>query len=269
MNKLVTITSLILIYLISIFSGCVDDSQNDKLDEIYVNLDGSADFISIQDAINASKDNVFIYVRSGTYYESIIIDRPINLIGEGRDKTIISGKYLDYNVESIITINTEFCKVQGFMLKESTNSNLDGIKAAYSSNNSIINNSIIGLDHGIYLSSRSDYNLVKNNLVQNNTYGIRIQLSEHNNVIENTVINNSRGVYCCCSAMFNEIHFNNFYENRDYSGIETTGLVNYWNNNYWDDYTGVDDDNDGFGDTPYNIPRNDNKDSNPLMNPIE
>ena len=35
------------------------------------------------------------------------------------------------------------------------------------------------------------------------------------------------------------------------------GTLNYWDNgeigNYWDDYDGVDADNDGIGDTPFNI----------------
>ena len=37
--------------------------------------------------------------------------------------------------------------------------------------------------------------------------------------------------------------------------------------NYWDDYTGSDDDGDGIGDTPYSIPGGDNRDFYPLMYP--
>ena len=59
-----------------------------------------------------------------------------------------------------------------------------------------------------------------------------------------------------------------FFKNYEYNGIENSPLMNYWNNNYWDDYIGNDDDNDGYGDTPYNIPSGTDKDSKPLMNPF-
>ena len=36
--------------------------------------------------------------------------------------------------------------------------------------------------------------------------------------------------------------------------------------NYWDDYTGVDKNNDKRGDTPYNISGGSSQDMNPLLN---
>jgi hypothetical protein len=50
-----------------------------------------------------------------------------------------------------------------------------------------------------------------------------------------------------------------------------TDIVSWDNStlgNYWDDYSGLDDNQDGIGDTPYIIDEN-NKDNYPLMNPIE
>jgi parallel beta-helix repeat protein len=269
MKKQVASIIMILLFLIGIFSGCVEDSPKIIPNIIFVNPDGSADYISIQDAINVSNDNGIIYVSNGTFYEFLTIEKPINLIGEGIERTFLSGIYVTEGIESLILIQSKNCSIEGFTLIESSNSQLDGIKAINSFNISILNNSIIGFNHGIYFTTSSDYNFILNNFVKNNLYGIRIQLSEYNNITRNTLTNNSRGVFCCCSAKYNEIHFNNFYENRDYNGYETNNLVNYWDNNYWDDYIGVDDNNDGFGDTSYNIPRNNNNDSKPLMNPFE
>ena len=48
--------------------------------------------------------------------------------------------------------------------------------------------------------------------------------------------------------------------------------TNIWYNsslqegNYWSDYTGVDNNHNGIGDTPYNIPGGSNQDLYPLWN---
>jgi len=54
-----------------------------------------------------------------------------------------------------------------------------------------------------------------------------------------------------------------------------SGKGNIWYNvktnegNYWDDYTGTDDNGDSIGDAPYNIFNGDEQDLYPLMNPFD
>ena len=58
----------------------------------YVNKTGSGGaFISIQDAINAANDGDTVFVYNGTYYENVIVNKIINLIGEHPDATLIDG----------------------------------------------------------------------------------------------------------------------------------------------------------------------------------
>ena len=67
----------------------------------------------------------------------------------------------------------------------------------------------------------------------------------------------------------NVIYHNNFVNNVNH--VETDNSDGIWDNgeegNYWDDYTGLDGDEDGIGDTPYVIDEN-NRDNYPLMKPI-
>ncbi|SOC79313.1 Pectin methylesterase [Salinimicrobium sediminis] len=72
-------------------------SARDKYREITVSKDGSADFSSIQEAINSTRDlgpgEVVIRIKSGTYNEKLEIPswkRQLTLIGEDREKTIIT-----------------------------------------------------------------------------------------------------------------------------------------------------------------------------------
>jgi hypothetical protein len=61
-------------------------------------------------------------------------------------------------------------------------------------------------------------------------------------------------------------------EESNFNYPDTTRMVTdivSWDNgtigNYWDDYSGLDENDDGIGDTPYIIDEN-NKDNNPLVN---
>ena len=77
-KNLLTITITFLLLIIS-SSGCIDN-----------NLD--AGYESIQESIDNANEGDTIYIRNGIYYETIVINKSITLIGEGEDKTIIDCK---------------------------------------------------------------------------------------------------------------------------------------------------------------------------------
>lgn len=116
------------------------------------------------------------------------------------------------------------------------NSNI-GIRF-YQSNNSIVlgntaNNN--GWD-GIFLID-SNFNIITENTASNNYYGIRLS------------------IYLNLDTIWNKIYLNCF-TNNTYNAYDD-GSNNQWDNgsigNYWDDYSGVDANDDGIGDSPYNI----------------
>ncbi|MCX6664401.1 MAG: hypothetical protein NTZ75_09180 [Euryarchaeota archaeon] len=128
--------------------------------------------------------------------------------------------------------------------------------------------------YNIYLSTESDNNNVSFNTMDTSAFGMRFVGSKYNNVYKNCIQNSQIGLYCCCHARSNYFYNNNFLHN-SINAKNDYGLINIWydypngTGNYWDDYTGLDANGDGIGDTPYKISGGDRQDLYPLMHPFE
>ena len=59
---------------------------------ITVDQNGGGDYIKIQDAIDNASDGDQIRIWNGTYYEDIIVNKSILLLGNSTSSTIIEGK---------------------------------------------------------------------------------------------------------------------------------------------------------------------------------
>jgi len=139
-------------------------------------------------------------------------------------------------------------------------------------------------NNGISLTASSYCDIFDNIISNSANYGIYLFFALNNTIADNIIKENGYGMYIKnFSVMFenlsgyenlskiidtnNIIHHNKFIDNEHNAYDEYN---NIWDNgypsggNYWDDYTGEDTNDDGIGETPYDIPGGENKDFYPL-----
>jgi len=171
------------------------------------------DYPTIQEAIDKSNAGDTVFVRAGRYnvtglITGLVIDKPISLIGENRENTIltkISYKY-EYSTIQISANNVTFsgftvkygrmsinvggsnCKIidNKIINSYSVGINIDG------SNNVISGNDITGHDSfGIYGSSSDS--LITNNNIAKNCAGIVINSCKNVTISQNNITKNGIG----------------------------------------------------------------------------
>jgi len=234
---------------------------------IYVDDDGGKDYASIQDAIDNASDGDTIYVYNGIYYENVVVNKTINLIGENRDIAIIDGG----GSGDVVFISANNVNLSNFTIRNSGSvSSNAGIKI-FSSYNHIFNCSIHSNNwNGIYLYYASNNNIASNDIYSNSWAGIYFEYSPNNTMNSNSIYNNSESGIWLTSSSNNTIYRNNFINNTQNAHDAGSNIwFEYtYGGNYWSDYTGEDNNNDGIGDTPYNISGGNNQDLYPWMQPL-
>jgi nitrous oxidase accessory protein NosD len=137
--------------------------------------------------------------------------------------------------------------------------------------NTVKDNHIENNDIGIEFEGYADVveqNDIHGNMIRGGTYGVYDRSTIANNYTENLISANDTGMYLDVCVQ------HQIYHNDLLNTVNAVDLnVNDWDDGYpsggnlWGDYTGEDLDNDGIGDTPYEIPGGDAVDNYPLMYP--
>lgn len=249
------------------------------------NVDTGLDYLTIQGAIDANEtlDGHTIMVDAGVYYEHLMVHKAVSLVGENGTETFVDGN----GTGTVVYITADNVKISGFTVQNGGNvTGCSGIHVADSVGVNISRNIIRNNLRGIFVMDSSN-TVLWGNEVSNGEYGIRLYYSSNNVLWGVKVSNNSRGIYFGYSdnnvlsgnvisdneegiRMFvssgNVIFHNNFVN--DTKPVVSVDSVNSWDNgvegNYWSGYEGIDEDQDGIGDTPFIINEN-NTDSFPLM----
>jgi parallel beta-helix repeat protein len=161
-----------------------------------------------------------------------------------------------------------------------------GIDLHYSNYNTLINNTAFLNNLGGILLDSSNHNAITKNTLNSNTLtGIGLHYSNYNTLTKNSAcMNNASGILLAYSR-HNLIYLNNFINKGDNFLLFGSLYFDTWNSteeiayrynettythhlgNYWSDYKGTDENEDGIGDTPYSLESD--KDNHPLMEPLE
>ncbi len=167
---------------------------------IYVGGSEAENYTNIQTAINEANSGYTVFVYSGTYNESIVIDKSIELVGQDKDITIIDGGGEDY----VLKLGADNIKITGFTLQNSGD---------------------IFPNAGINVGTKG--NIIKDNNLINNYYGIVLLYPTSNNTISKNFIsnNNQCGIYF--SGAKHNILKDNFVDTQPFNGFGLYDFSDY------------------------------------------
>jgi len=196
------------------------------------NLDTGLDYVTIQEAINANEtiDGHTISVDAGIYYENIVVNKSISLIGENRINTVIDGVGLNYT-GTLVTITADNVEMSRFTV---INAGFIGINVDDSQYCEVHENIVCFTgDRGIVFD-QGEYNSAYNNIIYNSSvYGAIEAIWSNSNAIYNNLAYFNQWGIATNHGSYNRIYNNTVHSNRD-SGIHidwpSTGNIIYNNN---------------------------------------
>lgn len=163
-------------------------------------------YVTIQEAVNASKNGDIIIVRDGTYTENIEVDKSLTIRSENGSAftTIIAAN----SKHHVFEVMADYVNINGFSVNGAKSDRFPAYAA------------------GIYLSVWVDYCNISDNNASNNGDGIWLHGSCSNIIANNTVNSNSRNGILVYSISDNNILMNNIMNLNHESGIDLWGSNN-------------------------------------------
>ena len=217
-------------------------------------IDGSATGLNANNWSKAIQDGWV--TGQGTPIDPYLInDIEVNTNNLGNALTIQNSK----NVFFVIN-NSEFIAGDDYSALELSNT----------ANGTITHSTFKESKNGIFLNGGTMQNTISQNKIIENDYGIHFgSMSMANMIMSNGISDNDViGAFAVTTASNNMISMNYFLRNPIHAE-DNSSMGNMWNltmmGNFWDDYTGEDNDTNSIGDDPYAI-TGEFQDSLPIFN---
>jgi parallel beta-helix repeat protein len=176
-----------------------------------------------------------------------------------------TGIFLGYSNNNIISRNIingnyfgiDLFKSDNNIISENTaNNNYYGLFALDSNFNNLSNNIANNNQYGLFYGICNYTTISSNNFSKNEKTGIWLGNNNFNSIFANKIAENFDGIMVNTFCNNNKIFLNYFLNNSVHNAFDY-GNNNSWDNglkgNYWDNYGGIDANDDGIGDTPYNV----------------
>ena len=181
----------------------------------YVGGFGLNNYSKIQDAIDNATDGdtIFVFDDSSPYYENLILDKQIKLIGENQNSTVIYGN----GIGDVVKVYSDMTTISGFSIKNNGNEPMvDALIKVFSNENKIIGNIIshsANYTVGIYINKSSNNFIANNTIFENGNEGIFIEDSSYNKIENNEIYDNVHCAIVLSNSSYNLIINNEMYGN--------------------------------------------------------
>jgi parallel beta-helix repeat protein len=265
MGKKLTILMCTFIFLVplSCLEPCFAGAEASDWPPVH-NLETGLNYTAIQEAIDALETLAghTIFVEEGTYYEHLVVSKPVSLIGQNRETTIIDGNMTD----DVIRVTQDSVNITGFTIRRSGRTLFNAGVALSNrwhcnvSGNRIVNNLVgtygsprnAGISSNIVVRNHigidinwATHNTVSGNLLMANNCSLHLYYANANTIVENNMTSNWRPITLGYSRD-NRLYHNEFRNNTEPILILAQGYSNLWDDgypsggNYWADYSDVD-----------------------------
>jgi parallel beta-helix repeat protein len=141
----------------------ISETNNEAFIPLYVQ------YPTIQGTINAAPQHGTIYIAPGTYYENVLVDEPVTIVGAGRDITIIDAG----GAEAAVYITADDVEFSGFTVKN-TNGQY-GIYVDQAAGVSLNSFAVDDPHWGVVFKDVSHFSQTNATLASNEKGGIKVQ----------------------------------------------------------------------------------------------
>lgn len=194
------------------------------------------DYPTIQEAINHANDGDTVFVRNGTYYENVVVNKTVSLWGENKETTIIDGN----ETGDCVHVAAGGVRISGFTVRNGGDA-YSSVRLS-SDGNSITDSLLVDSWCGVSIDDYCGSNLIANNTMANNLNGVLGELWHDSQIIGNNITNNEMGIWIGPYSEHNTVSFNNiegqwaegiYTYSPSYSVFEGNNITNNNRGDFW------------------------------------